>query len=164
MPTTDPTTTDRLAAAIRTGMATQPLLTTHARPVADRLTMLIRKRLPNITAADTGELMIHLSAYLSAEIAALSEQGETPNSAILVATSATAVAGVELYGNGEQPPTAPSTDAPDEAPYAAEQDGDVRAVAALAAANDDAELDRAVSDLIARFADRIEALEAREAQ
>lgn len=44
-----------------------------------------------------------------------------------------------------------------------ERDCDVRAVAALAAADNDDELDRAVSDLIARFADRIEALEARDA-
>lgn len=119
MPTTDPITTDRLAAAIREGMATQPLLTRHARPVADRLAALIRKRLPNITAADTGELMIHLAAYLSTEIAALSSAGETPQSAILVATSGAAVAGVELYDNGEQPPATPLSDAPDEAPYAA---------------------------------------------
>jgi hypothetical protein len=43
-----------------------------------------------------------------------------------------------------------------------QDDGDVRAVAALAAADDDEQLDRAVSELIARFADRIEALEARD--
>jgi len=50
------------------------------------------------------------------------------------------------------------------ADVATEQDGDVQAAAALAAADDDVELDRAVSDLIARFADRIEAREAREAE
>jgi hypothetical protein len=44
-----------------------------------------------------------------------------------------------------------------------QDDGDVRAVAALAAADDDEQLDRAVSELIARFADRIAALEARDA-
>jgi hypothetical protein len=49
---------------------------------------------------------------------------------------------------------------PDEQP---QDDGDVRAVAALAAADDDEQLDRAVSELIARFADRIAALEARDA-
>lgn len=42
----------------------------------------------------------------------------------------------------------------------AERDGDVRAVAALAAAEDGEPLDRAISNLIARFADRIEALDA----
>jgi hypothetical protein len=51
-------------------------------------------------------------------------------------------------------------------PMTAEQqqdDGDVRAVAAAAAADDDEQLDRAVSELIARFAGRIAALEARDA-
>jgi maltooligosyltrehalose synthase len=43
-----------------------------------------------------------------------------------------------------------------------QDDGDVRAVAALAAADDDEQLDRSVSELIARFADRIAALEARD--
>ena len=44
----------------------------------------------------------------------------------------------------------------------AERDSDVRAVAALAAAEDGAPFGAAVSDLIARFADRIEALEVRD--
>jgi hypothetical protein len=48
---------------------------------------------------------------------------------------------------------------PDEQP---QDDGDVRAVAALAAADDDEQLDRAISELIARFAVRIAALEARD--
>ena len=97
MPTTGPITTDRLAAAIREGMATQPLLTTKARPVADHMAALIRTRLPNITPSDTGELMIHLAAALSVAMTVLSERGETPNSAILVATSAVAMAGLELH-------------------------------------------------------------------
>lgn len=102
MPTDDPITTDRLAAAIRTGMATQPLLTTQARPVADRLATLIRNRLPNIPAADTGEVMIHLGAFLSDVMAALTEEGESTANAVLIATSAIAMTGLELHENNER--------------------------------------------------------------
>lgn len=100
MPDNDPITTGSLAAAISTGMDTTPLLAAHARPVADRLAVLIRKRLPNITPADTGEVMIHLGAFLSDVMTALTDEGESPTSAILIATSAIAITGIELHDNG----------------------------------------------------------------
>lgn len=102
MPTDQPNpiTTDRLVAAIREGIAAQPALTAHARPVADRFTTLIHYRLPDIAAAD-GELMIHIAAFLADVMTALTEAGDAAADAITTATSAIAIAGLELYDSGE---------------------------------------------------------------
>jgi hypothetical protein len=108
MPTTDPQppagiTTEYLAAGIRDGMAAQPDLVTAARPIADRAAVLIRHRLPDITATDIGAVMLHISACLADVLTMLTEEGETSAGAARTATSALAMAGIELYHSGEAP-------------------------------------------------------------
>lgn len=90
-------TTEYLANGIRNGMTDQPDLAAAARPIADRVTTLIRHRLPDITAADTGAVMLHIGACFADLLTFLTEEGHTTAGAVETAISAIAMAGMELY-------------------------------------------------------------------